>query len=221
VDSAAGLTLRELALDEAALARLERGDATALPDDRPDLADAVAAIEQPDLRLRLTVDGRECPGWIADGSAALTEPNDDGSFGLVALASGGVAARIARIVGLDARPRRPQPELVELEAKRLERTLAARRELSADEARAELDLPVEAPDDLAAAIGGVAASVRRRWRLEATTSDGELVGLVEVLDAGDQGYWQLIPAPGRGRVHLASSSTALIWQQLGALPSQG
>jgi hypothetical protein len=214
VDAAAGLTLHELELDEEALALLERGD-TALLADRPDLADAVVAVEQPELRLRLTVDGREFPGWIADGSAALTEPCDDG-VRLVALASGGVPARLARIVGLGPRPRREYPELVELESELLERTLAARRELTTDEARAELDLPDEAPDDLAAAIGAIPSALRRRWRVEATADD-EVVGLVDVLDAGEAGYWQILPVADRGWVQLASSTTVLLWHQLGAL----
>jgi hypothetical protein len=215
VDAAAGLTLRELELDEEALVLLERGE-TALLVGRPDLADAAAAVEHPELRLRLTVDGREFPGWIADGSAALTEPCGDG-FRLVALASGGVPARLARIVGLGPRPRREYPELVELESERLERALAAGRELTTDEARAELDLPEEAPDDLAAAIGAIPAAMRRCWRLEAATADGEVVGLVDVLDAGEAGYWQILPVADRGWVQVASSTTALLWHQLAAL----
>lgn len=205
----------DVELDDSALAGLEAGDASPLGDD-PRLAAAVTAVEDPERTLRLTIDGVVYPGWVSGGSAALTEPGTGGKVRVVALAAGGVATRLARIVELGPRPLREQPELVEILSERLERALAERRELTADEARGALDLPREAPDDIAAAIGRIPASLRSRWALDVTAADGEQLALLGVLDAGDDGYWQVIPAAAPGSVLLASASTAILWAQLAA-----
>jgi hypothetical protein len=169
--------------------------------------------------LRVTLlagtQGGSYPGSIGPETAVLTEPAENGSSQSVTIAAGGAATRLARIVGLGPRPRRPEPELVEVALDRLERHLSRQEPIDADQARTDLELPPEAPGDFAEAIGALGGSVLGHWRLEVDDAiTKEPVALLEVVDAGDRGYWQVLPTAEPGRVLLASSSSTVIWSEL-------